>query len=138
MNPNRKKITKQRGHRTHSWGSPKKHRGRGSRGGGGYTGTKKQKKIWVKKNEPKRIGKRGFHSLRAKKVNPKINAINLRDLQRLALKKGLAELDLQKLGYQKVLGAGEITQKLSVKADLFSATAKEKIEKAGGKIIGPE
>jgi len=33
----------------------------------------------------------------------------------------------------KVLGNGEITKKLTVKAAVFSATAKEKIEAAGGK-----
>ena len=33
----------------------------------------------------------------------------------------------------KVLGTGEITKKLTVKAKVFSATAKEKIEAAGGK-----
>ena len=34
----------------------------------------------------------------------------------------------------KVLGAGELTKKITVKATVFSATAKEKIEAAGGKI----
>ena len=33
----------------------------------------------------------------------------------------------------KVLGNGELTKKLTVKAAVFSATAKEKIEAAGGK-----
>ena len=32
----------------------------------------------------------------------------------------------------KVLGNGEITKKLTVRASAFSASAKEKIEKAGG------
>src|SRR5688572_3266174 len=34
----------------------------------------------------------------------------------------------------KVLGEGDVTTKLTVKATAFSASAKEKIEKAGGKI----
>ena len=34
----------------------------------------------------------------------------------------------------KVLGGGELTKKITVKATVFSATAKEKIEAAGGKI----
>jgi large subunit ribosomal protein L15 len=34
----------------------------------------------------------------------------------------------------KVLGEGEVTKKFVIKADAFSASAKEKIEKAGGKI----
>ena len=33
----------------------------------------------------------------------------------------------------KVLGNGELTKKLTVKASMFSKTAKEKIEKNGGK-----
>ena len=33
----------------------------------------------------------------------------------------------------KVLGRGEVTKNLTVKASIFSATAKEKIEAAGGK-----
>ena len=33
----------------------------------------------------------------------------------------------------KVLGNGEITKKLTVKANVFSASAQEKIEAAGGK-----
>ena len=33
----------------------------------------------------------------------------------------------------KILGTGELTKKLTVKAAVFSATAKEKIEAAGGK-----
>ena len=33
----------------------------------------------------------------------------------------------------KVLGTGELTKKITVKATVFSATAKEKIEAAGGK-----
>ena len=35
----------------------------------------------------------------------------------------------------KVLGNGELTKKLTVKATVFSATAKEKIEAAGGKTV---
>jgi large subunit ribosomal protein L15 len=34
----------------------------------------------------------------------------------------------------KVLGEGEVTKKFLVKAEAFSASAKEKIEKAGGKV----
>ena len=35
----------------------------------------------------------------------------------------------------KVLGNGEITKKLTVSVDKVSASAKEKIEKAGGKVV---
>jgi large subunit ribosomal protein L15 len=33
----------------------------------------------------------------------------------------------------KILGSGELTKKLTIKANAFSATAKQKIEAAGGK-----
>ena len=46
------------------------------------------------------------------------------------LEKGVIRKELNGL---KVLGRGEITKKLTVKAAIFSASAKEKIEAAGGK-----
>ena len=45
-----------------------------------------------------------------------------------------AKLVRKELDGLKVLGQGELTKKLTVKATVFSATAKEKIEAAGGKI----
>ena len=44
-----------------------------------------------------------------------------------------AKLVRKELDGLKILGAGELTKKLTVKATVFSATAKEKIEAAGGK-----
>ena len=44
-----------------------------------------------------------------------------------------AKIVRKELDGLKVLGNGEITKKLTVKATVFSATAKEKIEAAGGK-----
>src|SRR6266850_3121077 len=83
----------------------------------------------------RRIPKRGF-------TNPfrvEYALINVGDLESL----GLAEVDLDKLveagtikvrkGGLKVLGDGELTKPVTVKAHKFSASAKEKIEKAGGK-----
>ena len=45
-----------------------------------------------------------------------------------------AKLVRKELDGVKILGNGELTKKLTVKATVFSATAKEKIEAAGGKI----
>ena len=45
-----------------------------------------------------------------------------------------AKLVRKPLDGLKVLGNGELKKKLTVKATVFSATAKEKIEAAGGKI----
>ena len=44
-----------------------------------------------------------------------------------------AKLVRKELDGLKILGEGELTKKLTVKATVFSATAKEKIEAAGGK-----
>ena len=54
-------------------------------------------------------------------------SVNVCDL----LEKGI----LSKCEYGvKILGNGEITKKLTVQASAFSASAKEKIEAAGGKV----
>ena len=45
-----------------------------------------------------------------------------------------AKLVRKELDGVKILGNGELTKKITVKATVFSATAKEKIEAAGGKI----
>ena len=83
----------------------------------------------------RRIPKRGF-------TNPfrlEYALVNVGDLEGL----GMAEVDLDKLLESgaikdrkdglKILGDGELTKAITVKAHKFSASAKEKIEKAGGK-----
>jgi large subunit ribosomal protein L15 len=37
----------------------------------------------------------------------------------------------------KILGSGDLTKKLTVSADKVSASAREKIEKTGGKVVDP-
>ena len=133
----RKRIVKRRGAgRGQGWGSVKKHRGHGSKGGCGMAGSKKQNKFWVMKHKPGHLGKRGFKSLQQRNIKPSLSCINLRDLEMLAGKG--KELDLKKHGYDKVLGAGEIKKALIIKADVFTRIAKERIEKAGGKAISKE
>jgi len=83
----------------------------------------------------RRIPKRGF-------TNPfrlEYALVNVGTLEGF----GMAEVDLDKLVEAgaikdrkdglKILGDGEITKAISVRAHKFSASAKEKIEKAGGK-----
>lgn len=132
--------------RAYGWGSPKKHRGKGSRGGAGkagMAGKKSQARIHMLiKKGIKRGPQKGFKRTYAKRLEAE-KGINLADIELrlpLWLKKGIAkkkgdmyEIDLTKAGYRKVLGAGKVTQKLVIKAKSFSAGAKEKIEKAGGK-----
>ena len=84
----------------------------------------------------RRIPKRGFNNIFAEKMT----VINVSDLAKF--KEGTvvdAEL-LKAAGIikkadngVKVLGNGELNVNLTVKAAAFSASAKEKIEKAGGK-----
>ena len=84
----------------------------------------------------RRIPKRGFHNIFAKPLE----AINVSALDKFddgATVDAQAMLDvgvLAKCRYGvKILGNGEITKKLTVKASAFSETAKQKIEAAGGK-----
>ena len=129
----RKKSIKLRGSRTYGYGSHKKHRGGGSRGGRGMAGTKKHKKTWMLRHMPGHLGKRGFKSLVQRKLIPVKRAVNVRDLERLAA--GEKELDVSKHGYGRVLGGGSVRIALSVKAGYFTESARQKIEKAKGKAV---
>ncbi len=125
----RKKIEKKRGTRTCGMGTMKKWRGKGHRGGKGYSGSKKHRKSWILRYEREHLGKRGF----IPKTSRPVRAINLKELETLAGNRN--EIDLSELGYDKVLGFGKVTKKLVVKARAFSRLAKERIEKAGGKAV---
>jgi large subunit ribosomal protein L15 len=85
----------------------------------------------------RRLPKRGFTNIFRKVYN----IVNLSDLnvfeentvvtEELLLKKGVIS-KMQPYGV-KVLGNGELTKALTIRANKFSATAISKIEKAGGK-----
>ena len=126
----KKKVRKFRGERSYGYGSHKKHRGGGSRGGRGKAGMHKHKWSYTVKYEPNHFGKRGFS--RAYVKRPK--TINLKELDAIARKLGKKKIDLSELGYDKLLGTGKLTQPLAVKAKYFSKKAIEKIKAAGGKI----
>ncbi|MBQ3423961.1 MAG: 50S ribosomal protein L15 [Oscillospiraceae bacterium] len=84
----------------------------------------------------RRIPKRGFHNIFAKPLESvNISALNVfEDGAEVDANILLAEGILSKcVNGVKILGNGEITKKLTVKASAFSAGAKEKIEAAGGK-----
>jgi large subunit ribosomal protein L15 len=88
----------------------------------------------------RRLPKRGFNNIFKKEFA----IVNLRDLERLPGNvfnaDRLMELGaIHKLGDGlKVLATGNITRKIEVEAHVFSKSAAEKIEKAGGvaKVIG--
>jgi large subunit ribosomal protein L15 len=129
----RRKSVKMRGSRTFGYGSSKKHRGGGSRGGRGMAGMKKHKKTWMLKHRPDHLGKHGFKSLTQRKIQSAKKAVNVRDLASLAA--GNKEVDLSKLGYDKVLGGGSIDVALTVKAGYFTESAKQKIQEAKGSAV---
>ena len=90
----------------------------------------------------RRLPKRGFTNI-FKKEYAIVNLGRLEQLEGDAFDPGrLLELGvIKKLGAGlKVLGSGDITRKIKVKAHVFSKSALEKIQKAGGtgSVIGNE
>lgn len=85
----------------------------------------------------RRIPKRGFVNIFAKEIaTVNVAAINDKfDDGATVTIEALVESSLVKktLDGVKVLGQGELTKKLTVQANAFSASAKAKIEAAGGK-----
>ena len=110
----------------------KGHKGQNARSGGGVRVGFEGGQLPLYRKLPKR----GFKNRFA--VNYAI--VNVADLNKFengavvdleALK--AARLVRKELDGVKILGNGELTKTLTVKATVFSATAKEKIEAAGGK-----
>lgn len=135
-----KKCIRQRGRHTHGYGSKKKHRHAGSRGGRGNAGSGKradQKKPsnWATKY----FGKFGFI---ARRQTIDINPINIKDVEKLLKqfiatgftteKSGVYFVDLKKAGYNKLLATGAVTKKLNITVDYASQSAVEKIKAASG------
>ncbi|RHR10714.1 50S ribosomal protein L15 [Pseudoflavonifractor sp. AF19-9AC] len=125
-------------------------KGRGAGSGNGKTAGRGHKGQWARSGGGVRVGfeggqmplarripKRGFHNIFAKPLE----AVNVSALDKFEdgavvnaqalLEKGI----LSKCQYGvKILGNGSISKKLTVQASAFSASAKEKIEAAGGKV----
>lgn len=110
------------------------HKGQNARTGGGVRPGFEGGQIPLYR----RLPKRGFTNSLFKKDYAIINLETLDKLfndgdavsMETLLEMGVIRKELNGL---KVLGRGEITKKLTVKAAIFSASAKEKIEAAGGK-----
>ncbi|MDH5376528.1 MAG: 50S ribosomal protein L15 [Candidatus Bathyarchaeota archaeon] len=133
-----RKTRKKRGSRTHGWGRVGQHRGGGQRGGHGKAGFHKHRWTYVIKYEPDYFGKKGFTS--PKSLKRKVNAINAGTLDEIAeklstKKEGKLFIDLESLGYTKLLGTGKVTKPLTVKVRSCSKSAAEKIKEAGGQIL---
>jgi len=119
--------------------------GRGKTSGKGHKGQiaragYKALPIWQGGGSPlvRRVPKRGFTNI----FGLTVAEVNVGDLEELfeagatVTPEALKERGIAKRRYDvlKVLGDGELTKKLTVSAHRFSASAKEKIEKAGGSV----
>ncbi|MFT4310115.1 MAG: uL15m family ribosomal protein [Candidatus Woesearchaeota archaeon] len=136
----RKKNSRQRGSWTHGWGEKKKHRGSGSRGGRGNAGSGKrgdQKKPSMFK-AGRIFGKQGF--IRQASVTHAVMNVSQFDKMHLVAHKGVSvdgakiTIDMTKMGYDKLLGAGKVTKAYHVTVQYASASAIEKIQQAGGSV----
>ena len=124
--------------------------GKGKTSGRGHKGQKSRSGVAIKSFEGgqmplyRRLPKRGFKSL----TKGSLISLNLSTLQSFHDKKKIdlnsalnikilkdKKLVKQTFSKLKILGTGEVKTKLNLSVDFVSKQAKEKIEKAGGKII---
>lgn len=133
----RKKSSRMHGRKmgTHGGGARKKRKGSGHRGGKGMSGSGKRadhkKTLVTKLYGNTYFGKQGVTSRGTKRDKRK--RINLEQIQANPekYKNEKGEIDLS--GF-KILGRGEVKDKLIIKANEASASALEKVKGAGGEI----
>jgi len=117
----------------HGGTSTQGHKGQNARSGGGV-------RPWFEGGQmplQRRLPKRGFHNL----FRTTFQVVNLGDLKRLEKVQQITLEVLHQHGLirkknepVKILGNGEVSGALQIQAHAFSASAKEKIEKAGGTV----
>jgi len=113
--------------------SGKGHKGQNARSGGGV-------RVGFEGGQLplfRRLSKRGFNNYEFRTVYATVNVSDLNRFEEgttvtpeLLIETGLVKKELDGI---KVLGNGELTKKLTVKANKFSDSAKTKIENIGGK-----
>ncbi len=138
-----RKTTNTREKRVGRGGKRGKTSGRGTKGQKARAGHKIRPEVRdLIKKLPKLRG-RGIHGLRA--FHPKPSIINLSSLERafetgdtispsVLLSRGLIVVRKGATPKVKILGAGELSKKLTFKGCFFSESAKAAVEKAGGVI----
>jgi large subunit ribosomal protein L15 len=133
-----RKTRKKRGSRTVGYGRVGQHRDQGSKGFR-KSGRHKRGWSWVQRYEPDYFGKNGFTSPQS--LRQRVNVINVGRLdeivEKVSVKKeeGKLFVDLETLGFTKLLGTGKITKPLTVKVASCSKSAVEKINEAGGQVL---
>ena len=113
--------------------SGKGHKGAKARSGGGKGPGFEGGQIPLMR----RIPKRGFtNKFRTEYCAINVDRLNIFEDGQVVTPVELIEAGITKniLDGVKIMGNGEITKKLTVKANKFTASAKEKIEAAGGKV----
>ena len=107
------------------------HKGQWARSGGGVRPGLEGGQIML----ARRLPKRGFHNVFAKNyAEINVGSLNIFEDGAVVTFEALCELGLAQKKYDgiRVLGNGELTKKLTVKAAGITASAKEKIEAVGG------
>ena len=132
----RTKNSRIRGARTVGWGFRQKHKGHGNKGGVGKSGTGKKAdhdKQRAVASDPKGgyFGRGGLTTRGS--VRKKPNQINLNDIRENFFTKEGCEIKFLK---HKILGKGD-GFKAKIHAKAATATAIEKMKKAGGEIVLP-
>jgi large subunit ribosomal protein L15 len=140
MATRKRKVRKLRGSRTHGWGTSGQHRGSGMLGGHGNVGLLRHKKSAVIRYKIQ---------LKKKNLLPRMedkrrSVTSVGQLEDLLVRRDCAHavsdhdgkklLDLQVLGFTKLLGAGKIQLPILVRVGSFSKSAGAKLEAAGGRI----
>lgn len=132
-----RKTRKYRGSRNHGWGQIAQHRASGHKGGLGVSGQMKHHYSSMLKFEPNHFGHDSTHP-----PHPNITKkwTSVRDLDDLFLKIGKEEsgkkiIDLNAIGYQKLLGGGKISNAYTVKVSQFTKKAEEKVKAVGGEVL---
>lgn len=134
----RRRKFKKLGQRTRGHGDTKNMRGSGSRGGKGLAGSHKHK--WSKYY--KKFGTEEKQIL-SRKIVKAINIDQLIEMlpkllaaETVSKEAGMLAIDGSKIGFDKLLSRGMLSEKIIVRKMKASAKAIEKIKKAGGKFEG--
>ncbi|MFZ8810127.1 MAG: uL15m family ribosomal protein [Pyrobaculum sp.] len=140
-------VKYRRGSRTHGWGRVGQHRKSGGSGGKGMVGFHKHKWSLVMKYGESGTGwpfygKHGFKQPETITVEWRpVNVGRLAEIIKELKKEGKAKeeagkyvINLLDIGYNKLLGGGEVDIPMVVYTPVASRLAVEKIEKAGGEV----
>tara|TARA_Y100000748_G_scaffold93922_1_gene78421 strand:+ start:715 stop:1170 length:456 start_codon:yes stop_codon:yes gene_type:complete len=123
---------------------------KGKTSGRGHKGQKSRSGVAIKSFEGgqmplyRRLPKRGFKAINKKKNTAMINLSKIQDFidkKKIKLEDKINLINLKKSKFinkkyskLKLLGAGDLKQKMDIEVNFISKSAKEKVEKLGGKI----